>query len=103
MNVASARRFLSASFYVGPIVAALLLSAGIIAIVDAVREPLAAAVITGINYVLHHRFPDTLRIQEAHVFWPVDATYAAFGALLLGAGFCVAFWIAGQSDPSTKS
>ena len=103
MNLPSARRFPCAGFYVGPIAAALLFSAGVLAIVDAVREPLAAAVITGINYVLHHRFPETQLIQEAHVFWPVDVTYAAFGALLLGAGFCVAFWIARQPDPSTES
>ncbi len=102
MNLPSARQFPFVGFYVGPIAAALLSSAGIVAIVDAVREPLAAAVITGINYVLRHRFPDTLPIQEAHVFWPVDITYAVFGVLLLSAGLCVAFWMTSQSDSQAE-
>ena len=49
MNPSPPQRFPFAGFYIGPVVTALVLSAGILALVYAIRDPLTAIIITGIN------------------------------------------------------
>src|SRR5271165_3106440 len=93
MSSSSRRQFPFAGFHIGPSAAALILSAGILACIRAIQDPLTWAVVAGINYFLHRSYPDTFPIQQVYFVWQFQVAYAIMGIILLGIGLRFAFWI----------
>lgn len=87
------QRFSFSGFYIGPVVAALILSTGILAFVFALRDPLAAIMIAATNYVVHRASPGALPIQQVDLVWQVQASFAIVGVILLSIGLRLAFWV----------
>ena len=88
-------------FHIGSVLAGLILSTAILALVRAVKEPLTAAVIEAINYFIRRSFPDAFPLQPVYGVWQMEVSYAIVGALLLGVGIRLAFWINRPSDTQT--
>jgi len=86
-------RFPFSGFYIGPVVAALILSTGILAFVFALRDPLAAIMIAAINYIVHRANPNPLPIQQVDLVWQVQVSFAIVGVILLTIGLRLAFWV----------
>ncbi len=90
---AKPRRFPFTGLYIGPVVAALILSTGILAFVFALRDPLAAIMIAGTNYIVHRINPNTLPIQQVDLVWQVQVSFAIVCVILLSIGLRLAFWV----------
>jgi uncharacterized membrane protein len=89
-------------FYIGSVLTALVLSAGILAFVYALRDVLAAIMIAGINFVVRRTLRDTLPIQQVHVAWQVQASFAVAGSILLSIGLRLAFWVHATANTSRR-
>jgi uncharacterized membrane protein YedE/YeeE len=103
VNPSSQQRFLVTGLQIGPIIAALLSSAGLLAFVRALQDPLTSAVIAGINYFLRRSYPNTLPLQQVYLVWQFQVAYLIIGAILLGIGLRLAFWVTSPIDSQKES
>ena len=103
MNFSPERRFPFSGFQVGPVLAGLILSTAILALVRAVKEPLTASVIKVINYFIRRSFPDSLPLAPVYGVWQMEVSYAVVGIVLLAIGIRLAFWMSSPSGTQTEN
>ena len=78
---------------IAAVVSAVFLSGAIKTLVVAAQEPLRAAVISAINFLIDLGRFDVLRIPEMDALWTAAALNLVSGAVSLGIGLAIAKWV----------
>jgi hypothetical protein len=86
------RRIVPAGFNVGAIASAVLLAFGIASIVSMLEEPVAAAIVPVIDWIIHAGRFDVMTLSET-VPWPLTIYSGVSGIIFLVVGIKLAAWV----------